>query len=435
MASGRFSPERRRDEAIMKWGNWGRPGSLVGLYRRGQHGRSHGPSGRRKLGQVAAALAVLVSVAVAGQVALAQGGAVFSQEEICKTKYQTGQEYLRNQRLLDAAAAFSEVKEACPRMLAAYVNLAYIQTQMGQYHEAIATCEDALDEDPGNLDIKESMAFALSSAGQLDDAIALYLELHAARPEKPEIMRNLAFVYEKKGLVAEAVMLYNRLIELGNADPVMMAQAGRMALNKKLFFPAVAFYRVLYESNPNDVATPGILGGYYYKIKFYAEAIPYYEKILEIAPGHAQALLYHKILMDCYKRTKQHDKAVTQAEYVITQEPDNPANYCNLATIYKEAKNAAKAVEAIRRGLEVDPNTDCLHYAWGMVMMDLEATTLVNMKRYDEAIATLEEAKRAFERVIDLNGRYASYARQQIGRIDQLIERVLLLKERDESGN
>jgi len=389
----------------MKWGMWGR-----------------------------AAAAVVLALMLGGQSILAQGGAVFSQEEICKTKFQTGQEYLRNQRLHDAAAAFSEVKEACPKMLDAYLNLAYIQTQLGQYVEAIATCEDALDQDPGNLDIKESMAFALSSSGELDEAIELYLELHQARPEKPEIMRNLAFVYEKKGLVAEAIMLYNRLVELGQSDPVMMAQAGRMALDQKLFFPAVTFYRELYESNPGDVATLGILGGYYYKIKFYGDAIPHYEKILELAPDHAQALLYHKILIDCYKRTKQFDLAIPHAEHVISQEPSNAENNCNLATIYKDAKNAAKAVEAIRRGLAVDERADCLWYTWGMVMMDLEATTLGNMKRYDEAIATYEEAKRAFERVVGLNGRYAPYAKQQIERLDQLIERMYLLKERDASG-
>ncbi len=390
----------------MKWGMFGRPAAAVVLF-----------------------------LMVGGPSALGQGGAVFSQEEICKTKFQTGQEYLRNQRLHDAAAAFSEVKEACPKMLDAYLNLAFIQTQLGQYVEAIATCEDALDHDPGNLDIKESMAFALSSSGELDDAIALYLELHRARPEKPEIMRNLAFVYEKKGLVAEAVMLYNRLIELGRSDPTMMAQAGRMSLDKKLFFPAVTFYHELYESNPTDVATLGILGGYYYKIKFYEDAIPYYEKILELAPDHAQALLYHKILLDCYKRTKQYEKAATHADYVITQEPDNADNYCNLASIHKDAKNAARAVEAVRRGLAVNDRADCLSYNWGMVMMDLEATTLVNMKRFDEAIATYEEAKRLFQRVVDLNARYAPYAKQQIERLDQLIERTFLLKERHESGN
>jgi tetratricopeptide (TPR) repeat protein len=409
----------------MKWGNWGRPI---------RHSRFDRP-GRRRSSLAVLAVAAALSLAVGGHVAQAQGGAVFSQEEICKTKFQTGQEYLRNQRLQDAAAAFSEVKEACPKMVDAYVNLAFIQTQLGQYLEAIATCEDALDQDPGNLDIKESMAFALSSAGELDDAINLYLELERARPEKPEIMRNLAFVYEKKGLVAEAVMLYTRMIELGRSDPSTMAQAGRMALDKKLFFPAVTFYHQLYESNPNDTAVLGILGGYYYKIKFYEDAIPYYEKILELTPDHAQGLLFHKILIDCYKRTKQFDKAAEHAEYVIAQEPDNADNFCNLASTYKDAKNAAKAVEAIRRGLEVDPNSDCLWYTWGTTMMDLEATTLVNMKRYDEAIATYEEAKRDFQRVVDLKGRYAPYGRQQIERIDQLIERTYRLKERDESGN
>ncbi len=378
--------------------------------------------------------AAVLGLFLGGSGAWAQGDVVFSQEEICKQKYQTGLEYMKNQRLHDAAAAFSEVKEACPSMVDAYLNLGFIQTQLSQYTEAIATFEDALDQDPQNLDIKEAMAFALSSAGELDDAEEMYLDLHEARPEKSEIMKNLAFVYEKKGKVAEAIMLYNRLVELGHNDPNMVSQAGQLALNEKLFFPAVTFYSKLYEYNPENIGTLGILGGYYYKIRFKGQAIPYYEKILELEPDHEQALLFHKILVDCYKSTKQWEKSAEHAEYVLSQEPDNTDNYYNLGSTYKDAGNLGKAIETIRRGLEIDPNAGSLWYLWGTVM-EAEGRTFENRKRYDDAIDSYEEAKEKFQRVIDLNDpRFGRYARQQLDRMDQLIERVYKLKERDEMG-
>jgi tetratricopeptide (TPR) repeat protein len=388
---------------------------------------------------VSALLAFAGCLACAGVLApgaSAQGGGdqIFSQEEICKKTYQTGLEYLKNRRLDSAGKAFAEVKEACPEMIDAYLNLGLVQVQLGQHMEAIDTYEDALDEQPDNIDVKEGMAYALSSAGELDDAIALYLELHELQPDDLEIVRNLAFVYKQKGLVAEAVMLYNRLIELGVAKPTEVAEAGGLALQEKLYLPAVTFYQNLYQHDPDDVSTLSILGGYYWKIKFFEEAIPYYEKILEIDPQNAQTLLYHKILLVCKKSIGDFAGAARHAEYVITQEPDDPANYCNLAFIYKDAKDYENALLTVQRGLQVAPEAGCLHYAWG-VALEVQGTSLESVKRFDDAVAKFTDAKGKFERVISLGDpRFASYAGQQLGRMDQLIERTLKLQERAEMG-
>lgn len=359
---------------------------------------------------------------------------IFSQEESCRKIYQTGLEFLKNARLDNAAEAFAEVKEACPDMIDAYLNLGAIQVQLGEYLEAIDTYEDAIDQDPGNLDVKEAMAYALSSAGEFEDAVALYLELHKLLPEKADIMKNLAFVYKQSGLIAEAVMLYNRLIELGMADATTVSEAGRMALENKLFFPAVTFYQKLYDFNPEDVNTLSILGGYYWKIRFYERVIPYYEKILEIDPDHSQALLFHRILIVSYKKIKDFDNAARHAEHVLSMEPDDPTSYCNLALIYKDAKDHEKAIETVLRGIEVDSNAGCLYYAWG-VALEVQAKLLEKQKRYKEMLDLYNDAKTKFQKVISTgDAHYSAPAKQQMERMDLLIERVEKLIEQEEMG-
>jgi tetratricopeptide (TPR) repeat protein len=235
-------------------------------------------------------------------------------------------------------------------------------------------------------------------------------------------------------LIAEAVMLYNRLIELGAADPTMVSEAGRMALEEKLYLPAVTFYRKLYESNPEDVNTLSILGGYYFKVRFYGQAIPYYEKILEMQPEHPQALLYRKILGVCHKTVKDFAAAAENYEYVLSREPNDVANYCQLAFIYKDLKDYEAAIATVQRGLEVDPNAGCLYYAWGLAL-EAQGKAEEARKAFQRAIEAYEDAKRKFQRVIDLEDpTYARYATQQLDRMDALVERVHKMIEREEMG-
>lgn len=381
-----------------------------------------------------AVLMLIAAMALPGRAQDRGGESVFSQEEVCRKNYQTGQEYLKNSRLHDAAEAFTEVKEACPGMIDAYLNLGYIQVKLGEFLEAIDTYQDALDQAPENLDIKEAMAQAQASAGEYDDAIPLFLELHELRPEKVDILRHLAVAYKLKGETAEAVMLYNRLIELEAADALMVSEAGRLALESKLYLPAVTFYKKLFDFNPNDVSTLHILGGYYYKIEFYEEAAPYYEKILEIAPDHARALLYHKLLADCLKRAGNLADAIAHYEYILEAEPGEERNYFNLADALAKTGAFEPATNVIRRGLEKFPGDGMLYYVWG-VLDDQMGRDHEAHKRFVDAIRSYELAKVHFQKVIDSGDpTYSKYAKRQTELMDQRVERVRVMQEKQEMG-
>jgi tetratricopeptide (TPR) repeat protein len=382
------------------------------------------------LGGVLLAL-TLATLAPLPAFAQARDAEIFSQEEICRRRYQEGIQYKNNQQLQQAAERFTEVKEACPEMVEAYLNLGEIQVRLSQYQEAIDTYRDALDTDPGNLDVREHLAFALSSAGELDDALAMYLELHEARPERPEILRNLAFVYQQKGMIAEAVMLYNRLVELDEANARTVSQAGRLALDNHLYLPAVAFYKKLYEFDPNNVSTLHILAGYYFQIGFYDEALVYYDKLLEQDLSEAQETTYHKYRAYCRNKVKNFAGAKEDYEYLIAKEPQDVSHACNLAFACKDGGLLADARRAVQAGVAVHPDAGCLYYAWGVTLL-AEATRFESQKKYDEALGNYEEARGRFQRVVDLrDANYGNAAGEQLGRIDALIERVRRLMEKE----
>ncbi|MFH1145264.1 MAG: tetratricopeptide repeat protein [Candidatus Eisenbacteria bacterium] len=377
---------------------------------------------------LALALGLALAPAVSAQT---KGEQVFSNEETCRRTYQEGVQYRNNQQLKDAAARFSEVKEACPEMIHAYLSLGEIQVSLRQFQEAFDTYRDALDQEPGNLDVKEHLAFALSSAGEFDEALGLYLELRAVLPEKPEILRNLAFVYQQKGLIAEAIMLYTKLVEMDEANANTVSDAGRTALANHLYLPAVTFYKKLYEYNPNDASTLHILGGYYFQIGFYAEALFYYDKLLEQELPEDRTVSYHKYRAYCRNKEKQYIGAAEDYEYLIAKEPGEVSHHCNLAFAYRDGGQFNKAMAAIRSSLEQSPQAGCLYYAWGVTLLG-QGREFEGQKRYPDAIGAYNEAKPKFEKVMALGDRnYAEASGKQIEAIDQLIERAEKLMEKE----
>lgn len=388
--------------------------------------------GLRTLAYVGLVVAAVAVCRPAG----AQGGApeVFSQEEICRRKFQEGLQYKNNQQLSQAEQSFAEVKEACPSVIEAYLYLGEVQVRLKKYLEAIDVYRDALDQDPGNLDVQEALAFALSSAGEMEEALDLYLELNRARPDKPEILKNLAFVFQKRGAVPEAIMLYNRLIEMDQADPRTVSEAGRLALDNKLFLPAVTFYKKLYEFDPRNTSTLHILAGYYFQIKFYTEAARYYDELLALPLEDAQALNYHKYRGYCRNRTGNYLGAAEDYRFLIEKEPDDVTHLCNLAFALRDGGKTDEAMAAVRQGLAAHPDAGCLYYAWG-VALSAQGDALVNQKRYQEGVAVYNDAKARFQRVVDLrDSLYGKSAGDQLGRMDSLIDIANKKAEKDKLG-
>ncbi|MBM3318225.1 MAG: tetratricopeptide repeat protein [Candidatus Eisenbacteria bacterium] len=383
----------------------------------------------RGLGPCGLVGVALLSVAPA----LAQSGqpAMFSHEEVCRRKFQEGVQYKNNQQLSQAEQSFVEVKEACPEMIDAYLHLGEAQVRLRKYLEAIDTYRDALDRDPGNLDVKEALAFALSSAGELEDALDLYIELNRERPGKPEILKNLAFVYQREGRVAEAIMLYNLLVEMDQADPRTVSEAGRLALDHKLFLPAVTFYKKLYEFDPRNTSTLHILAGYYFQIKFHKEAARYYDELLALPIEEGAELNYRKYRGYCRNRMGDYLGAAEDYRYLIEKEPDDISHLCNLAFALRDGGRLDESLVAVRGGLVKHPDAGCLHYAWGVVL-SAQGDDLARQKRFEEAIARYQDAKGKFQRVVDLrDSLYGKSAGDQVSRMDQQVDRVAKMAEKE----
>ena len=74
----------------------------------------------------------------------------------------------------------------------------------GNYDEAIALYQSALDEDPRYNDALHGMVMCYQAKGDLDTAIALTKKYIAQEPEDILAFTNLSMFYQKKGMIKEA---------------------------------------------------------------------------------------------------------------------------------------------------------------------------------------------------------------------------------------
>jgi tetratricopeptide (TPR) repeat protein len=192
---------------------------------------------------------------------------------------------------------------------------------------------------------------------------------------------------------AEAVLL--RAAKLNNDSPsfwLTLADLGvRLYTNDKGVFQA--HYPSVVQpclEKAADLAgknadTYSKIGDVYTQIDQVPTAIKFYVKALELSQGD-QDIEYK--LAQSFAKAGQRDEAIKSLEDLIQSNPLRPEIYEFLARLYQTSKNFERALENYQQALLLAPDRpeNYLHTA-GMQL---------DLKKYDDAIATLTEARHRF---------------------------------------
>ena len=92
----------------------------------------------------------------------------------------------------------------------AHNNLGLALAGRGQFDEAIAQCEKALEIKPDYADAHNNLGLVLADGGQVDEAIAHYLKALEIKPDFAAVHYNLGLVMAGRGQVDEAIAHYRR---------------------------------------------------------------------------------------------------------------------------------------------------------------------------------------------------------------------------------
>ena len=83
-----------------------------------------------------------------------------------------------------------------------------------------------------------------------------------------------------------------------------------------------------------------------------------YEKRRESAPKSVRA---SNDLATAYEKEGMHDKAISVYNRMLTQNPDSPGVYVNLAAIQIKKRNAASAIALCEKAIELEPGNATAH--------------------------------------------------------------------------
>ncbi len=338
-----------------------------------------------------------------------------------------------------AAEALSRIPEGeMDSQLLGMLAYAYIQTQ--HFDKAVATYEKALAQDPDNAELRRYYADALLNDGKIDAARVELQKTLKSDPEDGPTYLRLAQIDRQEGRFNEArqelekakallpdkqeVLYEQALLEdtLGNDDKAVQILQGLVKQSERpqgQYTAAEASNRAIFLEH---------LGLAYREQEKFPQAIDTFQQIQAL--GKSQGPLAELLIIETLHLERQADKALAEAETAIqtypqdrplkiqrasllgekgrvdeavaqlqsmlTQGPIDRGIYISIAQVYEQAKRYADAEQAVRKSLEMTPNSD-----------DQDAALFILGSIYDRQ-KKYDLAEEAFKKVLSVNPLNAS---------------------------
>lgn len=183
----------------------------------------------------------------------------------------------------------------------------------------IAYLDRALKESPGNILVKTQLAGLFFESKRYDEAARLYKEIDESGKTRPILDRLLA-IYQYQNHVDDALGVYLDILKLSSDD--------------------------------QDIFKEFV--GYLQKRKSKDEAVKFLERRQNEIPKAFQSSL-HLLLADLNTQTKNWSKAAASYERAVKSGVKDPDVLYNLAVTYQQSDDPDKAIHALEKYLQKNP--------------------------------------------------------------------------------
>lgn len=286
-----------------------------------------------------------------------------------------------------AEALLREIVAADPLWTKARGNLGICLAQQGRREEALECFQKVLDVDPNDRSALLNMAGTLAGLQRFDEAIQRYRQALAADPESPVPPTQLGLLYQQLGDLPQAEMLFGQAIERDPTyDPVMCAQ-GDLAIAQGDGDRAVERYAAAIAVNPRSVPALVNLGIIAAQQGQLDDAEMLFRKGVEAAPRDP---LPRQNLARVATYRGRPEETAAGFEAILLDTPNDLSTVVALGWL-----RAASPVDAIRnadRALALADTAVRLTQRQSPDALDLLAAALAEAGRFDEALATIDEA-------------------------------------------
>lgn len=285
--------------------------------------------------------------------------------------------------------------------------------------DAIKEISESLDEQDDS--VLYEIACAYKNNNDITKAIELLEKGYEINKKNPNIVLSLAKIYYEKGDYQKSQELFEELEDF-NPTAEVLNYLGLFKLNNNDYTKAVNYFSAAEEKDSKNPEYAFNLASAHFLNGWFDEALKYFNRAICLEPDN---VAYHYSIAYLYYQKKLYEKAMQELDFVKDKAKGyEPANVLNamilakkgdllgaklqleeivkfnneddfaisaLSEIYKELQMGEKARDAIKRAIELKPNS--LEYLSNLVSLE------ISQKNYDEA-------KELAEKILQLNDKY-----------------------------
>lgn len=223
----------------------------------------------------------------------------------------------------------------------------------GQFEEAVAEFEEALQLDPDDAETHYNLGLAYEALGKIDEAIAEYQEAIRLDPDLAEAHNGLGNAYSDQGRLDEAIAEYEEAIRLDPDLADAHFNLGHAFMDQGEYEKALTAYQKAVRLEPDDAETRHNVGVAYAKLGLIDEAIAAWEEAIEVNPDFVET---HYTLGLAYSSQDMFEQAAAQMEEVIRLDPERAAAHKHLGIAYYGLGKVDEAITALETYLQLQPD-------------------------------------------------------------------------------
>jgi tetratricopeptide (TPR) repeat protein len=269
----------------------------------------------------------------------------------------------RGEYFSKAADAYRAALKADPSATFIAEELSDLYIQSGRLREAVLDAEDALKQNPNDLNSRRLLAriythlIGDSQTNQIDSnmvkkAVEQYQKIADADPKDIDTWIMLGRLQKALQNSTEAMAAYKKALELDAANEDAMTGLATVYADLGDNKAAAEMLRKVADKDPNPRSLTS-LANVYEQLKDYSLAGEMLRRALDQQPGNSELKL---ALAEDLLLSNQLDDALKLYQEVVAEDPKDIKAALRISLIYRQKQDFAKAREAADKAKEIDPN-------------------------------------------------------------------------------
>ena len=255
------------------------------------------------------------------------------------------------------------------------------EIEIGQFEEALASYEQALELDAGDATAWHNQGAALAALGRYEEAVVSFdkaLELNA---EDGPAWRKRGLTLAKLGRYEEALASFEKTVELNAEDAEAWNNQGAALARLGRYEEALASFEKTVELNAEDAAAWYNQGIALRNLGRYEEALASFEKALDLNAEDSAAWSEQGVALGNLGR---HEEELASYEKALDLNAEDTVAWRNRGVVLASLGRHEEELASYEKALELNAKNA---EAWNN-----QGVALAHLGRYEEALAAFEKA-------------------------------------------